>query len=72
VTLLLTVALTLCRGAVGVGLRTRLRGTDLDPVTSTAKFLTERLELSNLPSRTHSVPTQLHIRGSTGLNPDSV
>jgi DNA-binding LacI/PurR family transcriptional regulator len=35
------------------------------------KFLTERLEVSNLPARIHSVPTQLHIRGSTGPRPDS-
>lgn len=33
------------------------------------KFLTERLEVPNLPARTHSVPTQLHIRGSTGPPP---
>ena len=29
---------------------------------------TERVGVSNLPSRTHSVPGQLHIRGSNGPN----
>lgn len=33
------------------------------------KFLTERLKMPNLvPSRTYSVPTQLHVRGSSGPN----
>ena len=30
------------------------------------KFMSERLDVPNLPARTHSVPTQLHVRGSTG------
>lgn len=33
------------------------------------KFLIERLEAPNLPARTYYVPTQLHVRGSTGPNP---
>jgi DNA-binding LacI/PurR family transcriptional regulator len=33
------------------------------------KFLTERLQVPNLPGRTYSVPTQLHIRRTTGPAP---
>ncbi len=32
------------------------------------KYLIERLDVPNLPARIHSVPTQLHIRGSTAPN----
>lgn len=33
------------------------------------KFLTERLQAPNLPARTYSIPTQLHIRSTTAPAP---
>lgn len=33
------------------------------------RFLAERLQVPNLPARTHSVPTRLEVRGSTGPSP---
>jgi DNA-binding LacI/PurR family transcriptional regulator len=33
------------------------------------KFLTERLQTPNLPARTYSIPTQLHIRSTTASAP---